>query len=131
MKKDSNVKSVETKESLEQIGKRLRKEQRDAKIKAFFKNKLSVCGLVIVIFMLIVAIFAPVLAGYGPNEMVVKDRLMAPCKNHWFGTDSLGRDVFTEVVYGARISLLVGFVVSVVSAVVGITTYRQPSVMNT
>ena len=69
--------------------------------------------------MLIVAIFAPVLAGYGPNEMVVKDRLMAPCKNHWFGTDSLGRDVFTEVVYGARISLLVGFVVSVVSAVVG------------
>lgn len=119
MKKDSNVKSVETKESLEQIGKRLRKEQRDAKIKAFFKNKLSVCGLVIVIFMLLVAIFAPVLAGYGPNEMVVKDRLMAPCKNHWFGTDSLGRDVFTEVVYGARISLLVGFVVSVVSAVVG------------
>ena len=44
MKKDSNMKSVETKESLEQIGKRLRKEQRDAKIKAFFKNKLSKNG---------------------------------------------------------------------------------------
>lgn len=105
---------------LEEIRKKLKKEQRDTKIRAFTKNKLSVVGLILVLIMIVIAIFAPVLAGYGPNEMVVKDRLLAPCKAHPFGTDSMGRDVFTSVVYGARISLLVGFVVSVVSAVLGV-----------
>lgn len=104
---------------LEEIRKKLKKEQRDAKIKAFTKNKLSIAGLILVIIMIVIAVLAPVLAGYGPNEMVVKDRLLGPCKAHPFGTDSMGRDVFTSVVYGARISLLVGFVVSVVSAVIG------------
>lgn len=104
---------------LEEIRKRLTKEQRDTKIHAFLKNKLSVTGLVLVIIMVSVALLAPILTTYGPNEMMVKDRLTAPCKAHIFGTDSLGRDVFTGVMYGARISLLVGLVVSVVSAVFG------------
>ena len=110
----------ENSEKLEEIRKRLKKEQRDAKIHAFFKNKLSVTGLVLVTIMVVIALLAPVLSSYGPNEMIVKDRLLAPCKEHLFGTDTLGRDVFTQVVYGARISLLVGCVVSVVSAVIGV-----------
>lgn len=106
--------------TLKEIRKRLKKEQRDIKIKAFFRNKLSVIGLVIIIIMIIIALIAPILARYGPDEMIVKDRLLAPNAKHWFGTDSMGRDVFTSVVYGARISLLVGFAVSAVSSAAGI-----------
>lgn len=118
-KNNSNSSVYDDTAQLEEIRKRLKKEQRDARIKSFTKNKLSMTGLIAVILMILVAVFAPLIAAYEPNEMIVRERLMAPCAAHPFGTDSLGRDVLTSVVYGARISLLVGFVVSVVSGVVG------------
>ncbi|MCC8102758.1 MAG: ABC transporter permease [Clostridiales bacterium] len=112
---ESNEKSL----NLEEVRRQLKKEQRSVRIRAFTKNKLSMAGLVLVLLMILIALFAPVIAGYEPNEMVVRDRLMAPCLAHPFGTDSLGRDVLTSVVYGARISLLVGFVVSLASGLIG------------
>lgn len=100
--------------------KQLKKEQRQTKWRSFFKNKLSIAGLVMVLLMVLIALLAPVLTSYAPNQMIVKDRLQAPGATHWFGTDSMGRDIFTSVVYGARISLTVGGVVALVSTVLGI-----------
>lgn len=115
-------------ENLEEIHRRLKKEQRQVKLRAFFKNKLSVAGLVMVCIMVVIALIAPLIAPYGPNEMIVKDRLQGPGAAHWFGTDSMGRDVFTSVVYGARVSLTVGCVVSVISTLVGIVIGLYASV---
>lgn len=104
---------------LKTLQKRLRREQLRVRLRAFMKNKLSMVGLVIVTIMLLVAVFAPLIAPYDPYKMDVVHRLKAPSAAHIFGTDDMGRDVFSRVVYGARISLFVGFVVSVISGVMG------------
>ncbi len=110
---------MENIENLQEIRKQLQKEQRRTKYRVFFKNKLSVLGLIAVTVILLIAIIAPFLTPYGPNQMIVKERLQGPSARHWFGTDSMGKDVFTSVVYGARISLTVGAFVSTVSGIVG------------
>ncbi|MGN8648101.1 ABC transporter permease [Gracilibacillus sp. HCP3S3_G5_1] len=73
------------------------------------KNKLAVVGTFIILFFLIVAITAPLLTPYESDAINVGDRLSGPSADHWFGTDDLGRDIFTRIVFGARISLMVGF----------------------
>lgn len=106
------------KESIEAIRKRLAKEQRDLKIRKFLKNKISLVGCIIVIMMVLIAIFGPMFAP-DPYESVLSERLMKPSAKHLFGTDELGRDVFSRVLYGARISMIVGFSVGIASAVIG------------
>lgn len=108
-----------SKEELDEIRKKLAKEQRSLKIKKFFKNKAFVFGFVIVILMVLIAIFAPLIAN-DPYVAEVTDRLQKPSAQHLFGTDGLGRDVFSRVIYGARTSVLVGFSVGLLSAVLGI-----------
>lgn len=110
----------EKNEDVNAIRKRLEKEQRQIKFHKFFSNKASVTGLCIVIFMLLVAIFAPVLAYTSPYDATVLDRLQAPSTTHIFGTDSLGRDIFVRTIYGARVSMTVGFSVGLLSAGIGI-----------
>ncbi|MCY7734084.1 ABC transporter permease [Bacillus safensis] len=78
-------------------------------MKQFFQHKLAVIGSVIVFLFLILAIFAPLIAPYGINEQSLGERFSAPSAAHWFGTDDFGRDIFSRVVHGARISLWVGF----------------------
>lgn len=73
------------------------------------KNKLAVFGAFIIIFFVLVAIIAPFIAPYGYDELHAGERLTGPSTQNWFGTDDLGRDIFTRIVYGARISLFVGF----------------------
>ena len=79
----------------------------------FRRNRLSLLGLAIVIVVVIAGLMAPLLAPFGPFELV-GTRLVPPQARHLFGTDHLGRDVFSGVLYGARTSLEVGFL-SVVS----------------
>lgn len=86
---------------------------------AFYKNKLAVIGLGVVLFFVIIAIIAPWIAPYGFREQVMAERMQAPSSKHWFGTDDFGRDIFSRVLYGARISLRVGFVSVMGSVVVG------------
>lgn len=107
------------KEDLESIRKTLEKEQRDIRIKAFLKNKLSVIGLVIILILIILAIIAPIITPFDPYEIDVVNRIAAPSSKHWFGTDALGRDVYTRVIYGTRISLVVGFTVSLIAGLLG------------
>lgn len=73
------------------------------------KNKLAVIGLGIITFFLLVAIFAPMITSQSYAETDLPNRLQSPSVEHWFGTDDLGRDLFTRIAYGARLSLQVGF----------------------
>lgn len=86
---------------------------------SFCKNRLALIGLGIVIFFIILAIVAPWIAPYSFKEQNLSQRLLAPSSEHWFGTDDFGRDIFSRVVYGARISLWVGFFSVLGSVVLG------------
>ena len=87
----------------------------------FKKNKIAIVGLSIVTFFIILAVFAPWIAPEGINEQKLPERLQAPSSEYWFGTDDFGRDIFSRVIHGARISLWVGFMAVVGSAIVGST----------
>jgi len=80
---------------------------------------VAVAGFLILLVVVIVATFAPVIAPFAPDEIAPIRRLQAPNSTHFFGTDQLGRDVFSRVVYGSRISLVVSLLVVVGSGVVG------------
>ncbi|GIP29635.1 diguanylate cyclase [Paenibacillus sp. J23TS9] len=77
--------------------------------RAFRKNKIAMIGLMIIIFFIVIALIAPLIAPFDYKDQQLMDRLKAPSSAHWFGTDDLGRDLFSRVLYGARISLWVGF----------------------
>ena len=87
----------------------------------FKKNKVAMICLGIVIVLCFVALFAPWIAPYDPDAQVLTERLMAPNAQHWFGTDDLGRDIFSRIVYGCRISLSVGIVSQIIATVIGYT----------
>ncbi len=82
-------------------------------------NVLSLIGVVIIIFWVVVSIAAPVIAPYDPLKQNLRDRLQAPSAQHIMGTDELGRDVFSRVLYGGRISLPIGFIVVISATVIG------------
>jgi peptide/nickel transport system permease protein len=83
-------------------------------------NRLAYIGIALAAIFIAAAIFAPFVATHDVTAQDLDIRYAAPSAEHWFGTDALGRDVFSRVVYGARISLEVGIVVVSVSAVIGI-----------
>ena len=83
-------------------------------------NPLALAGLIIIVIVFLLAMLAPLLAPYDPDLFNVKEILLSPSSAHWMGTDGLGRDVFSRMLYGARISLLVGLVAVGISTVIGI-----------
>lgn len=87
----------------------------------FKKNKLGLVGTGIVLFFVLVALFAPLLAAEGINDQDFSNRLQAPSSEHWFGTDDFGRDILSRVIHGARISLWVGTFSVIGSVIVGCT----------
>ncbi|MEW4286444.1 ABC transporter permease [Priestia koreensis] len=87
--------------------------------RGFRKNKLAVIGTGIVLFFIILALAAPWIAPQGFNEQMISKKLQPPSSEHWFGTDDFGRDILSRVIYGARISLWVGFVAVLGSVIVG------------
>lgn len=89
-------------------------------MKKALSNPLALAGFVIIMLILLLAILAPVIAPYDPNEINVKAILLEPSMQHWMGTDGLGRDVFSRMLHGGRISLLVGLVAVGISTLIGI-----------
>ena len=83
-------------------------------------NKLATASLFFIVFIILVAIFAPVFAPYDPYAQNTENRLMPPSFEHWLGTDELGRDVLSRIIYGARISLIIGLVPTSLSMMLGI-----------
>jgi peptide/nickel transport system permease protein len=88
-------------------------------VRVFSRRKLAVAGLVIVVLMVLVAIFAPLLAPYDPYQTEILAKLQAPSSEHWLGTDSVGRDTLSRVIYGTRISLLVAVCAVALGALIG------------
>jgi peptide/nickel transport system permease protein len=88
----------------------------------FCRNRLAVVGLAFLLLMTSAAVLAPWIAPYNPNavSLAPDDLLQPPSREHLFGTDELGRDVFSRALYGARISLLVGFVATGVAITLGV-----------
>ena len=82
-------------------------------------NRLTYIGIAIAAIFILAAIFAPFLATHDVVSQDLLNRYALPSSSHWFGTDALGRDVFSRVVYGARVSLQVGIIVVTVSATIG------------
>lgn len=84
------------------------------------QNKLAAFSAVVILIILLMAVFAPVIAPYGEAEQDLLNRLQAPSAAHWLGTDELGRDVFSRLLYGARVSLSIGIIPSIISLLIGI-----------
>lgn len=82
-------------------------------------NPLMLVGVIVILIWAGIAIFAPILAPYSPTAQVFKDRNQAPSPSHLFGTDELGRDIFSRVLYGAQLSLPVGFILILLASLIG------------
>ncbi len=86
----------------------------------FKRNRLAIGGLITIILIFLIAIFAFLLAPYDPGKTDVSKKLKPPSLEHFLGTDQLGRDVFSRMLFGSRISLSVGFVAVAISIFIGI-----------
>ena len=87
---------------------------------ALKKNKAALFGMFVIIFLLIIAIIGPFITPYEPNHQTMSEVSQTPSAAHWFGTDDLGRDIFSRVIVGTRISLFVGVAAVAFSLLIGI-----------
>lgn len=83
------------------------------------KNKMAMFGLIVIVLLMTVAIFAPLIAPFGYDYQQLALRLEGPSGTHWFGTDHLGRDIFSRIIYGSRVSLQVGLISIGIATIVG------------
>jgi peptide/nickel transport system permease protein len=89
-------------------------------LRKLLSNPLAVAGLVIFTIILLASIFAPLLTPHDPQKIDLRAMLQSPSVEHWFGTDRTGRDVFARILYGGRVSILVGLGSALVAAVIGV-----------
>lgn len=89
-------------------------------LKKALSNPLSLVGFIIIVLIFVLSMLAPIITPYDPNYINVKAILLAPSMQHWMGTDGLGRDVLSRMLFGGRISLLVGLVAVGISTAIGI-----------
>ena len=94
------------------------------RLKSRFKRKIPkkviICSCVLLLLIIIV-IFAPLIAPYDPEYGEINDRLQGPSVQYWCGTDHMGRDIFSRILYGSQVSLFVGITVILITGVIGIT----------
>lgn len=83
------------------------------------KNPMTILGISIIGIIILLAILAPYITNYDPTKISILERFKPPSTKHWFGTDEVGRDIFTRVIFGARISLTAGISIVVTSGVIG------------
>ena len=88
-------------------------------VNMFRTNHAALAGLIVILLIVLAAVFAPLVARQDPKALNLANMRKPPSVEHWFGTDDMGRDVFARVIYGGRLSLMIGFVPSVISLVLG------------
>ncbi len=91
-------------------------------IKALLRHRSGMVGLIIIITLMVLALFAPVISPYDPLEMHAQDRFQPPSSTYFFGTDEFGRDIFSRILYGARIAFSVGGISVGVATIFGVAT---------
>ncbi len=91
---------------------------RDA-FRRLFRHRLAMFGALILLFVAVMGIFGPAITPYDPNGMDFGNRFAIPSIQHWMGTDDFGRDIFSRIIIGARVSLQVGFVAVSVATIIG------------
>ncbi len=84
------------------------------------KNKLAVFGVGVIIILSLAAAFAPFISTHDPAAINIKDALLGPSRQHFLGTDQLGRDIFSRMIYGSRVALSIGLVAVGIAAIIGI-----------
>jgi peptide/nickel transport system permease protein len=112
--------TVQDKEYMINLRKQLKKEQRDLRFKRIKSNYGLIIGAVLFVILLLIALLGPLLISTNPTDMNIIDRLKMPSSEHWLGTDEFGRDLFTRMVYGTRVSIGVGLVVASISSTFGL-----------
>ncbi len=105
--------------ALENAGK-LKASSGNRALSKFYNNRLAVFGLIVFSIILLTAVFAPLLTSHDPLKINLRNIAQSPSWEHWFGTDRTGRDVFSRVLYGGRISILVGLGSALMAAVIGV-----------
>jgi ABC-type dipeptide/oligopeptide/nickel transport system permease subunit len=88
-------------------------------VRALLRHKLSLFGITVILILLLMAIFAPLISPYDPNKQDLYNVLKGPSAAHWLGTDNVGRDLLSRVIYGSRVSVFVGVSATVISAAIG------------
>ncbi|WP_107943628.1 nickel transporter permease [Metasolibacillus sp. FSL H7-0170] len=88
--------------------------------KRLLKNKAAVVGGLIILFIILVGIFGPMFLKTDPNAQNLVNKLQPPSKDHWFGTDNFGRDIFTRIIFGTQLTLKVGFLSVFIGGVIGV-----------
>ena len=106
--------------SLELIKKEMVHDQRVLKVKKFFRNRSMVIGALVMILLVLTAVFAERIAPCDPYELDILNKNKAPGVGHIFGTDTFGRDLFSRIIYGTRISVIVGASVAGLTLVLGL-----------
>ena len=89
-------------------------------MREFMRNKMALAALIFILAILIFALLAPLVTRYDPTSTDSRSILTAPSREHIFGTDRLGRDIFSRIVYGARISLMIGFIAVGIASLIGV-----------
>ncbi|MFP3919625.1 ABC transporter permease subunit [Lysinibacillus telephonicus] len=84
------------------------------------QNKMTWVGLVILGLIVLLSLAAPLISPFDPNKIDLVNKFQPPSSEHWFGTDEVGRDIFTRILFGARLSLGVGILIIIIAAVIGI-----------
>lgn len=101
------------------MASRLQAIRKSRSFRRFIKNRAAIVSLVLLIFVSLAGLFAEFVAPYSYEVQNIDRILEAPSADHWFGTDGLGRDLYSRVIYGARMSMAVGVLTAIVSLVVG------------
>lgn len=96
------------------------RRQRKGFVGFLLNNPTIAFGAGLLLAMIIMAIFAPYLGTMDPTELAPRNRNLEPSAAHWFGTDSIGRDLYSRVLYGARVSLTIGFSVAILASAIGL-----------
>jgi peptide/nickel transport system permease protein len=107
---------------IEEIQSKYKKKSRLKSVwRSMKKSKTAMLGLVIISIFIILALFADVIADYDQEVITqnIANRLQAPSSEHWFGTDTYGRDIFARIVHGARVSLMIGLLTTILSVSIG------------
>ncbi|QFK71395.1 ABC transporter permease [Pradoshia sp. D12] len=106
--------------SIKEVQKAELKKRNRIKLTRFFKTRAAVTGVSILLLITVIVILAPLIVRYTPIEVNAMNRLVGPNGDHYFGTDNLGRDLFSRILYGLRISLIIGLSVTILSTLFGL-----------